>query len=90
MSLVSRVAVATTATEIVTHGSIRRGTVVYNNGPNIIWVDDNAGVTSATGFPVPPGASLTIDRSTSLSTLWAICPAALQVSPADTCVLVES
>lgn len=89
MSLVTRVAVATTATEIVVHGSIRRGILVYNGGPNTIWVDDNSGVTSATGFPVPAGSVITIDRSKSLSVLWAIC-SVLQVSPADTAILAES
>lgn len=60
---------------------------VYNNGPNAIYVGPS-GVTTATGMRIAPQTQLVFyDRMVNTS-LYAICDT-LQVTPADTRVLVE-
>ena len=91
MSVVTtRVPVATTATQLnlTAAWNSRRSRVLYNNGPNTIWIGGDNGVTAANGFPVPAGAALAIDHDPA-DEIWAIC-SVLQVSPADTCILSES
>lgn len=85
-----RVAVTTAAIQLhaATAWNTRRSRMIFNNGPITIWVGGDNTVTTGTGFPVPPGAVLTLDRD-AVNDVWAIC-SVLQVSPADTCVLAES
>lgn len=58
---------------------------LYNNGPNTIWCGWTSAVTTATGFPVTAGGSLSVDLVTNGSdSLYCIASTALQVTPADT------
>jgi hypothetical protein len=60
---------------------------VYNNGPNAIYIGP-AGVTSTTGFRIAPQTYFTFSDRIVNGPIFAYCDA-LQVSPADTRVLVE-
>ena len=86
------VAVATSATPVPAVASImlrRNGFAIFNNGPDPIFCGWSSAATTATGFPIAAGGSLSIDvryQSTAASPgprLYCI-TTVLQVSPADT------
>lgn len=63
-----------------------RDSKIFNNGPQPIAVGPTPGVTLATGYIIPAGQSMTIDKDN--AAVYAICSVA-QVSPADTRVFVK-
>jgi hypothetical protein len=91
MPLFSQVVQVTSAAgQIFPFGAVPGGPKrisVYNNGPNAIYVGP-AGITSSTGFRVAPQTSFTFSERTVNGPIFAYCDS-LQVSPADTRILVE-
>lgn len=80
---------ATSMLAAVASGSLNRKSIlIYNKGPNDISIGPDNTVTMANGFLIPAGAAATIDKAPT-DALFAIC-SVLQVSPADTRILVES
>jgi hypothetical protein len=67
-------------------GTVRRVSV-YNNGPSAIYVGPS-GVTSTTGFRIAPQTSFTFSERLVNGPIYAYCDT-LQVTPADTRVMVE-
>jgi hypothetical protein len=62
--------------------------LITNLGPNTIYLGPDNTVTTATGLPVPTGASVEL-RGTINGTVFGIAATALQVTPADTRYWVE-
>lgn len=75
------------ATKVFTGMPGRNAFSLYNNGPNTLWCGNRSSVTTSTGFPVPAGASLSIDlayHDSGDSDFYCIASTADQASPADT------
>lgn len=87
------VQVDTTATAVPAVASLmklRNAFAIFNNGPGTIYCGWTSSVTTATGFPVVSGGSLSVDVRYATSSNGVARPAlyciatVLQVSPADT------
>jgi hypothetical protein len=76
----SQAAVTTSASKVVNGAAGRDTVTLYNSGSATAYVGPGADVTSATGFPIPAGASLTMETTsdvyaigsaaTTLAILW--------------------
>jgi len=92
MPLVTQaVAVNTTATQLFPFAAASGGAKrisVTNAGPNPIHIGA-AGVTTSNGFKIAAGGSFSLSPGIINGPIFAIAETALQVSPADTRVMVE-
>lgn len=61
---------------------------ITNNGPNAIYVGSSA-VTVLNGFRIAAGGTFTFSEKIINGPIYAIADTALQVSPADTRIMVE-
>lgn len=66
----------------------RHAVTVRNLGPNRIYIGTSNTVTTATGFPIDPGAAKTWDKEAN-SAFFVIADTANQVSPNDTRYTIE-
>jgi hypothetical protein len=83
MGTYGAVAVDVTATKVPTAASGKRGAMlVFNNGPATIYCGWDSSVTTSTGMPIGPGASMPVDIGPGPQ-LYCI-TTVLQVSPANT------
>ena len=73
-------------TKVFTGLSGRNAFAVYNNGPNTLWCGWVSNVTTATGFPVVAGGTLSVDVVWEIGGQDFYCTAATadQASPANT------
>lgn len=73
--------VSATAVLILPANASRLGATVANPaGPNTIYWGQTAGVTTATGFPIPPGSAYNIDTPNYLGNIYVITSGTGQLS----------
>lgn len=67
----SQVAVTTSAAIVVPAAAGRDTVLLYNSGSATAYLGNSSGVTSSTGFPLPAGASITMEATADIYAIGA-------------------